>query len=106
MRIFEGNVTAAALAGLLLLAAPATAGDFGRHGGWNGPHLPSVTRWGDTYAGAVSAASFRHGTYFYVDRDALPLPVQRERRPTVRIVDAGKSQCAYEAGVCVIRPRH
>lgn len=103
MRKRRLRTMAAALTGILVLAGAAAAGDFGRHGHGG---LPSATRWGDSFAGAISAASFRHGTYFYMDRSARPhSPPPETKRPARRVViDARTAQCAYEAGVCVIRP--
>lgn len=90
------------LLGILATSGTVQAGEFG---GWNGPHLPSVTGSGDTYAGSVSAATFRHGTYFYIDREAGMGTRQRPRQTSeTRILDGRKAQCTYEAGVCVIRP--
>lgn len=71
----------------------------GQAGEYHGTNLPSQTPWGDTYAGMTSARDVHHGTYFHVDR-----PVRPVRIVTVRVLEAERSACAWEAGVCVIRP--
>lgn len=101
---------------------PALAGDYRGHlderrNHWQakqsvvgGNGLPShVARIG-TYAGGISAVSFkRNGIYFSADGGGEYLPV-RGRISSVepRIISVNKrsanANCSYEAGVCVIRP--
>lgn len=69
-------------------------------------------RWqenGSFYSGAITAYRNQGGAYFYVNDDgALEWNGQPERRhrqgPKVITVMPGVSGCAWEAGVCVIRP--
>lgn len=96
--------TVAALIGLVAFAGTAQAGEHFVQSGWSGENLPSMTRWGDTYAGSVAAVSFRHGTYFAIDRNARPDFAPPEKRQAARIIDTRTAHCRYEAGVCVIRP--
>ncbi len=72
---------------------------------------PLLRREGDFYGGAVTAYRERgNGIYFYVDGDDGPIgwydrPVRRHRSgPKVITVRPGQSGCAWQAGVCVIRP--
>ncbi|MCX8999245.1 hypothetical protein NOF55_19250 [Rhizobiaceae bacterium BDR2-2] len=101
MRTRRTALMAAALACLAALpAATASAGSV------SGSGLPSVTRWGDTYAGAASTAGTRHGTYFHLDRKTRPAPAaeRQEKRTRPPVVIGAEPECSYEAGVCVIRP--
>lgn len=59
-----------------------------------------------TFAGSIRAVQDRNnGIYFRIDRaDKTP---QKHASPGPKLViigPHGKEQCAYEAGVCVIRP--
>lgn len=83
-------------------------GGHGTNTGISGSGLPSVLPGIGTYAGSVSAVSFRGvGTYFAIDhtgrrtRTVVPAP-----KALIIEVDAETSDaaCSYEAGVCVIRP--
>jgi hypothetical protein len=62
---------------------------------------------GGTYAGSSYAYQVDGGTYFGGDGYAS-YPVERPERlaPKAKIIEvaAGQDPCAYEAGVCVIRP--
>lgn len=98
------NGAFAALVGLAASTVSAQAGEYFAQGDRGAANLPSMTRWGDTYAGAVSAVSFRHGTYFSIDRDTRPDFAPQEKRRPALIIDAREARCSYEAGVCVIRP--
>lgn len=105
MQTCHRNGIFATLIGLAAFTAPAQAADDGfSHSSWQHNAMPSMTRWGDTYAGAVAAVSFRHGTYFYINRDAQPDFKPQEKRRAARILDARDARCSLEAGVCVIRP--
>lgn len=86
------------------------------HRGWHKRHpviigggygVPVVIPGLGTYAGTTSALKIRgHGTYFFVDGHGngeaeTPVPP-----PNAKVIHVGKekSSCAYENGVCVIRP--
>ena len=96
---------AAMLAIPLALSAPvAFSGEYHGFAGGNG--LPSVTPWGDTYAGAVSTVTLRgSGTFFHVKGAAATTghATANPPAPRIRSVSAVTSDCAWEAGVCVIR---
>ncbi|MCM2475299.1 hypothetical protein HGO38_17605 [Rhizobium sp. CG5] len=76
--------------------------------GITGSGLPSVLPGIGTYAGSVSAVSFRGvGTYFAIDHSGRRTrSVVLAPKALIIEVDAEKSDaaCSYEAGVCVIRP--
>ena len=70
------------------------------HRGWRG---------GDFYGGAITA--YRdpgNGTYFYIENDDAGAIVEAPRLgltgPKVIHVVPGQSGCAWEMGVCVVRP--
>lgn len=85
---------------LLFCAETAFSGEFHGFAGANG--LPSVTPWGDTYAGSISTVTLPgNGTFFHVKKTA---PAVKEASASrIRTVSAATSDCAWEAGVCVIR---
>ncbi len=62
------------------------------------------------YGGAITAyRSYGNGTYFYIDDDRVidwrSRPEKHRRsEPRVITVTPGSNDCAWEAGVCVIRP--
>lgn len=64
---------------------------------------------GSFYSGAITAYRNRGGSYFYVNDDGAiewnDRPEARHRQgPKVITILPGISGCAWEAGVCVIRP--
>jgi len=72
---------------------------------------PFLQREDNFYGGAVTAYRDRgNGIYLYVDGNDGPMgwydrPVSRHRSgPKVITVRPGQNGCAWEAGVCVIRP--
>ncbi len=101
---------------------PAIAGDYdgqfhGQRRNWQarqsvagGEGLPSHVRGIGTYAGGISAVQFRrNGIYFSADGGGAYLPVPgRIDAVEPRIIHVNErsadASCAYEAGVCVIRP--
>lgn len=82
---------------LFFLATMTGAGQAGDQ--YFGGNPPSRMPWGDTYAGASSARNLGHGVYIQAEGRARPV-----RIITVRVLEAERSACAWEAGVCVIRP--
>lgn len=64
---------------------------------------------GSFYSGAIGAYRYRNDTYFYVNDDGViegnGEPKKRHKQgPKVITVKPGTTGCAWEAGVCVIRP--
>nr|WP_316656723.1 hypothetical protein [uncultured Gellertiella sp.] len=78
--------------------------DYPLNGGYG---LPSIIPGLGTYAGAISAERVKgNGIYFYVDGlgDGGVEPVRPNPSAKVIKVEKNTSACAFEAGVCVIRP--
>lgn len=74
-----------------------------------GAGLPSVVPGIGTFAGSISAVRVRgSGIYFAVEGSKSD--VVGYRPPPAKIIEIGAEMedaaCAYEAGVCVIRPRN
>ena len=76
---------------------------------YSGRNRPIWREDGSFYSGAITAYRYRNDTYFYVNGDgAIEWNGQPKRhhrqRPKVITIKPGVTGCAWEAGVCVIRP--
>lgn len=115
-----GSVLTAATILLTSVAAPTQAGeryDGGRHHhhgrgeaviGSNG--LPSVVPGIGTFVGSISALRVKgNGVFLAIERNARP-QVAAYRVPKAKIIEISaenpEEACAFEAGVCVIRPKN
>lgn len=115
-------VVLTAMMAAIFAAGPSHAGDWGIEGGpdgWGRHHhhrpppsygggygLPTIVPGLGTFAGSISALRVRGvGTYFFIEgfgksKDRM-IPAPKAK---IISVETTKDPCAYENGVCVIRP--
>ena len=72
--------------------------------------LPSVIPGIGTFVGSISGIRIKgNGVFFAIDRKARP-QVTAYRAPKAKIIEISdenpEEACAFEAGVCVIRPKN
>jgi hypothetical protein len=115
-----GFVLTAATILLTLVAAPTKAGER-YHGGRHHHHgrgeavigsngLPSVVPGIGTFVGSISALRIKgNGVFLAIERNPQP-HVIAYRAPKAKIIEISaenpEESCAFEAGVCVIRPQN
>lgn len=115
-----GSVLTAATIVLSSVASITLAGE--RHDGGHGHNhgrseavigsngLPSVIPGIGTFAGSISGVRIKgNGVFLAIDRNARPKVVSY-RAPKAKIIEISaenpEEACAFEAGVCVIRPKN